>query len=65
LAGKENEFEIVDFLKYNFKASVGIVRAKAPVAATVVDRSGENNSGDEGEEQVRLPEASFLTPVRP
>ena len=55
LAGQKNEFEILDFLKFNFKASVGLERAPAPVSATDNgDGDGVEMMKEEGEEQVRV-----------
>ena len=51
LAEKENEFEILDFLKYNFKASVGVERAPPPLSATEKEETDENNP-DEDNQQV-------------
>ena len=53
LADKENEFEIVDFVKYNFNASVGFERAPPPLSATERDESEEAKPEEENE-QVRI-----------
>ena len=52
LAGRENEFEILQFLRYNFKASVGIERAPPPESAT--EKADDADAGHDGDEdQVR------------
>ena len=43
MAEKENEFEIMEFVKYNFNASVGLERAPPPLSATERDESEEPN----------------------
>ena len=53
LAGQKNEFEILDFLKFNFKASVGLERVPAPVSATD-NGDGVEMMKEEGEEEVRV-----------
>ena len=50
LADKENEFEIVDFVKYNFNASVGFERAPPPLSATERDDSEEAKQEEENEQ---------------
>jgi len=51
LADRDNEFEIVDFLKINFKHSVGIERAPPPISATDKEENDENDQ-QENPEQV-------------
>ena len=50
LADRDNEFEIVDFLKINFKHSVGIERAPPPMSATEKEENDEMKEEDNQEQ---------------
>ncbi len=54
LADKENEFEILDFLKYNIKASVGVERAPPPLSATETEETDGIKPDDEDRHQVSI-----------